>query len=128
MKSLNKFEDYSPVNEEVAEAFGEGNIPGPQEDDAYHLYLGEGWRGAAWNVAVLANMLGPMREAAVEAQLESSLSDDELKAVIWDFILQARNSWSAKKPRVHDSGARMETREEAEARNSLYRKKRSKAI
>ena len=125
---INDFTGYTPVSEEAAKAFGEGSGPGPHGDDTHRLYLGDGWRQAAWNHTVVATMASAMLMEAAELQLEPALSDDVVKAAIWDFVKQAWGSWSSTKPRVHESGERMESAGEALLRNAHYQSQRSQSV
>ena len=73
-------------------------------------------------------MASTMLKEAAELQLEPALGEDVVKAAIWDYVKQARNSWSSTKPRVHESGERMENADEAVLRNAHYQSQRSQAV
>lgn len=120
--------DTLPVSEETVKAFGEGSGPGPHVDDTHRLYLGEGWRQAAWNHTVVRTIASTMLTEAAESQLEPALGEDVVKAAIWDFIKQDQASWSSTKPRIHESGERMESAGEAFSRNAHYQAQRSQAV
>ncbi|KAE9394390.1 hypothetical protein BT96DRAFT_786254, partial [Gymnopus androsaceus JB14] len=125
---INDFTKYSPVSEETAKAFGEGNGPSPHGNDTYCLYLGEGWQQVAWKHTVIATMASAMLMEAVESQLEPALGKDVVKVAIWDFVKQAWNSWSSTKLRVHKSGEWMENASKAFLRNTHYQSQRSQAV
>lgn len=130
MSHLGRFDSYSPVSEEIVNDFASGTGPGPNEEDdmCFRLYFGEGWRQTAWNLAVINNMIERIIIDAEEAKLGPPLPSDVIKAILWDFILQGRNSWSMKKPRIHESGDRLETMAEAGLRKVQYEQSRSSAV
>ncbi|KAE9384702.1 hypothetical protein BT96DRAFT_841834, partial [Gymnopus androsaceus JB14] len=130
MSHLGRFDSYSPVSEEIVNDFVLGTGPGPKEEDdmCFRLYFGEGWRQTAWNLAIINNMIKRIIIDAEEAKLGPPLPSDVIKAILWDFILQGRNSWSMKKPRIHESGDHLETMAEAGLRKVQYKQSRSSAV
>lgn len=127
MDHISQFQRYIPVDEGTAKNFSTGAGPAPPERN-YRLYFGEGWRQAPWNHAVINNMVQPILMQATKERMEPNLTEDAIKAVIWDFVLQSQNSWNAKKPRIHENGDRLETREEASARDEQYKLSREHAV
>jgi hypothetical protein len=127
-QKINDFDGYSPIDEDTAKAFGDGDGPGPQGDNRYRLYLGNGWRQTAWNHTVVADMAESSLKQAREQKIEPALTNDVMKATLWDFIKQARNSWSTTNPRVHESGERIETQTEALSRSGQYKMQRAQAV
>lgn len=131
MSHVSKFEGYKPVDDSTADDYARGDGAGPSEHDGtlYRLFLGEGWRNAAWNQIIVSNMAKIIyADATKEGLTETSITLDVVKATLWDYILQARTSWSAKIPCVLENGERLETANEAKLRNAQYQKKRANAV
>ncbi|KAE9387366.1 hypothetical protein BT96DRAFT_1005189 [Gymnopus androsaceus JB14] len=60
---------------------------------------------------------------------EGSLSTEGIHAIIWGYISQARDSWSKRKPRVHEEERdRFETVAEAATRAQIDQVKRYKSV
>lgn len=121
MPKISKFQNYKSIDNTTADNFAHGEGPGPSEQDGtlYRLYLGEGWRIAAWNRVVVDNMARVVyADAIADGLRETCITEEVVKATLWDYVLQGRNSWSAATPRVHKSGGRFETRSEAGARHA----------
>jgi len=128
MQNLCKFQDYSPIDETTANNFAAGTGPGPTGKNCYRLHFGESWRRSAWNCAAIDNMVKSMLDQAREAHMEPILSASTVKALAWDFITQGQSSWRAPKPRIHGSGERLETPQEARARTKQYEAERNRAL
>ncbi|THU78626.1 hypothetical protein K435DRAFT_574366, partial [Dendrothele bispora CBS 962.96] len=117
MKGVNSFQDYKPVDDAVAEAYEKGRDPGPDGEKQYHLYFGEGWRTSRWNQVVINNFAAKIVTLQQSYRIPGEcLAHDAIKVLLYDNIKQAQVSWKRSKPRVHFSGARYETQEEAHAR------------
>ncbi|THU95212.1 hypothetical protein K435DRAFT_577163, partial [Dendrothele bispora CBS 962.96] len=113
MKGVNSFQDYKPVDNVVAEAYKKGTDPGPSGKKQYHLYSREGWRTSRWN-QVVVNFATKIMTLQQSYRIPGEcLADDAIKVLLYDNIKQAQVSWN--KPRVHSSGVRYETQEEAHA-------------
>ncbi|KAJ3735319.1 hypothetical protein DFJ43DRAFT_992000, partial [Lentinula guzmanii] len=130
-KRVNDFLGYMPISDATAEAFGNGERPGPQGDDLHRFYFGNGWRLHPWNDAVVANIaIKVLGDSAVDTL--PSLTAKEVQAAVWDLARQAQVSWKGNKPRpVIDTNGeeRMEDESEAEVRNleqTLHRKQRTR--
>lgn len=130
MSKISQFQEYKSIDNDTADDFAQGEGLGPSERDGtlYRLFLGEGWRAAAWNRVVVDNMARIIHADAIADGLkETCITIDVVKATLWDYILQARNSWSAATPRVHKNGGRFETPNEAKVRNADQQKTRAQA-
>ncbi|KAK7030931.1 hypothetical protein VNI00_013877 [Paramarasmius palmivorus] len=127
--AISKFEHYNPVDQATAELFAEGKGPGPEGGNKFRLYFGDGWRGAAWNRAIISNMYPLVVAAHAESRVGGScMSALGVEACVWGFITQARTSWKSFKPRVHESGSRYETETEAVSRARIYNIQRTTNI
>ncbi|KAE9387433.1 hypothetical protein BT96DRAFT_1005123 [Gymnopus androsaceus JB14] len=76
--------------------------PGPQGANQFQLYFGDGWRGSRWNLGVVKNMTSFALANRADQRFEGSLSTEAIHAIIWGHISQARDSWTQRKPRVHE--------------------------
>ena len=128
MTALNAFQNYSPVDKTASDKFSISEGDGPQGLSQYLLYFDVGWRRSRWNHTVVKNISGALQTAAGKTTLEGELTREETEAYIWDFIKQAQTSWSADRCRVHESGDRLETQQEATKRAAEYHNVRSEAV
>jgi hypothetical protein len=115
MTHLSKFQRYSPIDKKVADAFAEGNGPGPSGQNIHTLYFGEGWRQAVWNHTVLDKMVTEMLDQIKGVKIGSTLPRDVVKAILWDFVRQGLNSWKRGKPHINKGSTGLETTAEIEA-------------
>lgn len=123
MKAFNAFKDYSPVQKHVIDVFlADERNHGPQ--GSFHLYFDENWQSSRWNQIVVSEMSHAIQVAAGKLtgkhQLEGELSREEIEAYLWDYLKQSQDSWGKDRCRVHESGERMETHDEASQRARNY--------
>jgi hypothetical protein len=125
---VNHFENYSPVDETVAQNFEDEKGPGPQGSMLFQMYFGSKWQKSRWNTSVIENMLPVIAVKKAEMHMEEDIDNEVIKAMIWDHIKQAQNSWQRRNPRVAEAGDRVETKQEAELRAKTYDIDRSKQV
>lgn len=118
---LNQFGKYRPVSDEVAESYAANPTnPGPEGENQFRLFFGHDWNGHVWNRKVISNIVALVPAKKQEYGFTGEVSQEALEAWMWGFIRDARGSWSQSQPRVHFSGLRMETTDEAKARANQY--------
>ncbi|KAJ3799093.1 hypothetical protein GGU11DRAFT_532749 [Lentinula aff. detonsa] len=129
MPNVNSFQTYSPVEDPIANAYEKCRGPGSEGMTQYLYFFGEGWKNSRWNRDVLAR-----RVSEVVAQQENyripgpCLANDVILACLQDCLKQAQASWKRDKPRIHFSGERYETPEEAQARARTQEGVRSSSV
>ncbi|KAE9383350.1 hypothetical protein BT96DRAFT_791014, partial [Gymnopus androsaceus JB14] len=120
---------YNPVTTEIAKQYDSETGPGPQGANQFQLYFGDGWRGSRWNLGVVKNMTSFALANRADQRFEGSLSTEAIHAIIWGHISQARDSWTQRKPRVHEEERdRFETVAEAATRAQIDQVKRYKSV
>ena len=103
--------------------------PGPQGATQFQLYFGDGWHGSRWNLGVMKNMTSFVLENRANHRFKGSLSTAAIHAIIWSHISQARDSWTKRKPRMHEEERdRFETVAEAAMRAQTDQVKRYKSV
>ncbi|KAK7024257.1 hypothetical protein VNI00_016474 [Paramarasmius palmivorus] len=126
MHAVNAFQTYRPVADQIAEDYAKGIGAGPVGDQKYVLYFGDGWRTAKWTKQVIKNFIPDVIAKHASARIPGvCLSAPTIEACILDYVKQARVSWNRRKPRLHESGTRYETREEALARSRSQEEQRA---
>ncbi|KAE9387668.1 hypothetical protein BT96DRAFT_837360, partial [Gymnopus androsaceus JB14] len=99
---VSHFEKYNPVTTEIAKQYDSETRPGLQGANQFQLYFGDGWRGSRWNLGVVKNMTSFALANRADQRFEGSLSTEAIHTIIWGHISQARDSWTQRKPRVHE--------------------------
>ncbi|EEB91882.1 hypothetical protein MPER_09691 [Moniliophthora perniciosa FA553] len=126
MAGVNSFQDYCPVHDATAEGYAKGTCLGPEGDKKYTLFFGEGWQKSKWNRQFIANIIPDIKSKQPEYRiLGECLSSLTIEGCLWDYIKQAQGSWKRDKPRVHHSGERFESRQEASNRAKQQEQDRS---
>ncbi|KAK1233797.1 hypothetical protein PQX77_003024 [Marasmius sp. AFHP31] len=111
MDKLSKFQSYEPVDDETAKNPLQNRKGGLR----YRLYFGDTWRTSLWNKHVLEDMAKDVQAELKEAG-ESEMAPERVVACLWISVTQAQNSWKTTQIRVHGSGERLETSQEATSR------------
>ncbi|KAG7086694.1 hypothetical protein E1B28_002632 [Marasmius oreades] len=130
MECVSHFEEYNPIEDVVADAYKMGNGLGPEGDNQFGLFFGEGWNRHAWNRKVVDNLvlLVPAQKQKYTELAQCEISEEVLQTWFWVFIRDARGYWSRSRPRVHTSGSRLETRTEATVRAERYAADRARRV
>ncbi|KAG7091805.1 hypothetical protein E1B28_008208 [Marasmius oreades] len=130
MECVSHFEEYNPIEDVVADAYKMGNGSGPEGDNQFGLFFGEGWNRHAWNRKVVDNLvlLVPAQKQKYTELAQCEISEEVLQTWFWGFIRDARGYWSRSRPRVHTSGSRLETRTEAKVRAERYAADRAQRV
>ena len=114
MEALSKFQRYQPVDDETAKK----PLQKRKGDLRLRLYFGDAWRTCLWNKHVLQDMVKDMQHELKEAG-EEELTPEAIVACLWISVTQAQNSWKTMQIRVHKSGERLETAQEASSRAAV---------
>lgn len=125
---VNHFEDYRPVDEDLAQKYDDGEGPGPESSSRFQLFFGRNWRSSRWNCSVISNMLPVLVVKITEKKMEGEVNELVIAAMLWDHIKQAQNSWQRRNPRIAETGDRVETPQEAQQRTSTYLSQRAVTV
>ncbi|KAE9384472.1 hypothetical protein BT96DRAFT_1098142, partial [Gymnopus androsaceus JB14] len=118
-----------PVTTKIAKQYDLETRPGPQGANQFQLYFGDGWHGSQWNLGVVKNMTSFALANRADQRFKGSLSTEAIHAIIWGHILQARDCWTQRKPRVHEEERdRFETVAEAATQAQIDQVKRYKSV
>ncbi|KAF9254864.1 hypothetical protein L218DRAFT_951223 [Marasmius fiardii PR-910] len=96
--------------------------------ESVSAFFGHDWNGHVWNQKVISNIISLVPAKQEECGFTGDISQEALEAWMWGFIRDARGSWCQSQPRVHFSGSRMETPDEARARTTQYTAQRGQRV
>ncbi|KAK7029001.1 hypothetical protein VNI00_014711 [Paramarasmius palmivorus] len=129
VSGVNSYQDYIPVADDLAQNFDKGLGEGPKEATKYRLYFGEGWQKSRWNRQVVRDLIQEVVRGQAEARIPGEcLSSEAIEACLWDYIKQAQVSWKRHIPRVHPTGNRFETTDEATLRSQIQEAERTQSL
>ncbi|KAF5344944.1 hypothetical protein D9757_009292 [Collybiopsis confluens] len=117
--NITDFRSYCPIEDAVADAFENGEGPGPTELSQYRLHFGHGYHKSRWNKMVMANMLQYTVDHKDQYRIQGMIDDEALRSFFWDFIRGAQTSWARYGRRIGQDN-NLETSQEAKERADQF--------